>query len=384
MRTRNCLRIAAGADPCYPDFHIAGFGDQSGHILCLLFVRWVPCWTDERRMGERPKMLLIRWATGWVLVRCCRRIEEKKMGRWGKFGPSPAGGSLAMAHAARSFDGFFLVANLHGRLVLAGCVVRCWRFRTVAAGFWMGSGWLGADVVRSRLVGHRCCSIVAGRIWHGRFAGFQIQSWVAYGQQGKKQSTSFMEIAARSLMLAGRSAMKMGPNFGAACCDPPLQMDWSCWLWAAMEAPWGDGGAPYYGGIAWIALALRGSTLMPRCRTTKLRNLPVETLNAHFSGFIFRSYLQRTNDQIVDVAFHGPVEHVVEDGLHGPLVSCPGVLESEWHEFVTKAAHGGSKGSCCFVCRAIREGERVVQCRAVDKELRKGEWKLILWACLIE
>ncbi|KAL5994088.1 hypothetical protein ACLOJK_034959, partial [Asimina triloba] len=138
------------------------------------------------------------------------------------------------------------------------------------------------------------------------------------------------------------------------------------------------------GGIAWIALALRGSTLMPRCRTTKLRNLPVETLNAHFSGFIFRSYLQRTNDQIVDVAFHGPVEHVVEDGLHGPLVSCPGVLESEWHEFVTKAAHGGSKGSCCFVCRAIREGERVVQCRAVDKELRKGERKLILWACLIE
>ncbi|KAL6000529.1 hypothetical protein ACLOJK_024228, partial [Asimina triloba] len=67
------------------------------------------------------------------------------------------------------------------------------------------------------------CRWVAG---HGACCPI-IQSWVACGQQGKKQSTSLMEIV--------------------ACCGPPLQMDWSCWLWAAMEAPWGDGGAPYYG-----------------------------------------------------------------------------------------------------------------------------------------
>ncbi|KAL6002880.1 hypothetical protein ACLOJK_023102 [Asimina triloba] len=33
-------------------------------------------------------------------------------------------------------------------------------------------------------------------------------------------------------------------------CGPPLQMDWSCWLWATVDAPWGDGGAPYYGAPA--------------------------------------------------------------------------------------------------------------------------------------
>ncbi|KAL5996076.1 hypothetical protein ACLOJK_026149 [Asimina triloba] len=44
----------------------------------------------------------------------------------------------------------------------------------------------------------------------------------------------------------------------------------------------------------------------------------------------------RPDDKVVKVAFHVLMKHVVEDILHGPLVCCPDIFESEGHDFIAK------------------------------------------------
>ncbi|KAL5977910.1 hypothetical protein ACLOJK_036933 [Asimina triloba] len=37
----------------------------------------------------------------------------------------------------------------------------------------------------------------------------------------------------------------------------------------------------------------------------------------------------RANDQVIDIAFYVPMKHVVEDGLHGPLICWADIFESQ-------------------------------------------------------
>jgi disulfide bond formation protein DsbB len=52
---------------------------------------------------------------------------------------------------------------------------------------------------------------------------------------------------------------------------------------------------------------------------------------------------------VINVYFYISPDLVVEHLVHQPLVSCPYVLQSEWHDFITKKPFAGDEGSLLLI-----------------------------------
>ena len=57
-----------------------------------------------------------------------------------------------------------------------------------------------------------------------------------------------------------------------------------------------------------------------------------------FLGFRFSNYVVHVD---LDLLMH----HIMEQSYHGPLISCPGILESKGHHLVTERPPQGDESS---------------------------------------
>ena len=60
-------------------------------------------------------------------------------------------------------------------------------------------------------------------------------------------------------------------------------------------------------------------------------------------GQVVRSSFGLYN-HVVDVDFQFLVHHIMEKRSHDPLIGCPSILKSEWHDSVAESALGSDEG----------------------------------------
>lgn len=151
-------------------------------------------------------------------------------------------------------------------------------------------------------------------------------------------------------------------------------------------------------GIPMIALALAGSTLMFISLMMKPKNYPCEAQKMHLFGFRFNLYfLRQTNNfyKCFNDPHDGkiwqsslwrrppsPMDDVMEKGSHGPLISCPYIIETKMHDLITANAPRSSESILFLVCNdhlnlvvsrePIHEGHHLMFNNTINKHTNMG------------
>ena len=84
------------------------------------------------------------------------------------------------------------------------------------------------------------------------------------------------------------------------------------------------------------------------------------------------------------------VNHVVEQSDHGALISCPNILQSEWHDLIVKGAPLRNEGCLLHVLgshldlivtkKTIHKGEDLMLCGVVDRNIDVRQWEILFGA----
>ena len=102
----------------------------------------------------------------------------------------------------------------------------------------------------------------------------------------------------------------------------------------------------------------------------------------------------RPGYHIININLYLVVNHVMEQGDHGSLISCPNILQPKRHHLVTESTPLCDEGCLLHVfgCHldlvvareTIHKGEDFVLCGVVNQNTDVGKWEVILGTCPVQ